>query len=91
MKGNKPPSFRNIVQRQPTLKEPRMMEIVGKNPCQQYIQCWSCGEYHMCIYLPQRGEKVRTRNNVQKVVNIKDMGRNVLRIYEALDNKKVEF
>jgi hypothetical protein len=30
-KGTKPPFFRNTAQGQPTPKEPRMMETVGKN------------------------------------------------------------
>jgi hypothetical protein len=90
-KGAKPPFFRNTVQGQPTLKEPRMSETVGKNPWQQSIQCWSCGGDHMHRDFPQRGDKVRTVHNVQQVATVEDMGRNVPRIYAALDNKQVEF
>ena len=39
----------------------------------------------------QRGEKERTMHNVQQVVTVEDMGRNVPRIYGTLDNKHVEF
>jgi hypothetical protein len=34
---------------------------------------------------------VRTCTSVQQVVTVEDMGRNVPRIYTALDNKQVEF
>jgi hypothetical protein len=40
---------------------------------------------------PQRGEKVRTIYNVQQDDTVEDMGRNVPRIYAALDNKQAEF
>jgi hypothetical protein len=68
-----------------------MMEIVGKKPRKQPIQCWGCGGDHMYIDFPQRGEKVRTVHNVQQVATVEDMGRNVPRIYAALDNKQDEF
>jgi hypothetical protein len=40
---------------------------------------------------PQRGEKVRTVHSVQQAATVEDMGRNVPRIYAALDNKQAEF
>jgi hypothetical protein len=40
---------------------------------------------------PHRGEKVRIVHNVQQDDTVEDMGRNVPRIYAALDNKQVEF
>jgi hypothetical protein len=40
---------------------------------------------------PHRGEKVRIVHNVQQVDTVEDMGRNVPRIYAALDNKQDEF
>jgi hypothetical protein len=40
---------------------------------------------------PHKGEKVRTIHNVQHAETMEDMGINVPRIYEALDNKKEEF
>ena len=40
---------------------------------------------------PQRGEKARIVHNVQQVDTVEEMGRNVPRIYAALDNKQVEF
>jgi hypothetical protein len=39
---------------------------------------------------PQSGEKARTAHNVQQAVIVEDMGRNVPRIYETLDNKQDE-
>jgi predicted aspartyl protease len=38
-----------------------------------------------------RGEKVRIVHNVQQAKTMEDMGRNVPRIYAALDNKKAEY
>jgi hypothetical protein len=68
-----------------------MTETVEKKPRKQTIQCWGCGGDHMHRYFPQIGEKERTMHSVQQVAIIEDMGRNVPRIYIALDNKQVEF
>jgi hypothetical protein len=68
-----------------------MTETMGKIPMQPPIQCWGCGGDHMCREFPHRVEKVRTIYNVQQVDTLEDMGRNVPRIYTALDNKQVEF
>jgi hypothetical protein len=70
-KGTKPPFFRNIVQGQPTPKEPRMTETVGKRPRKQPIQCWGCGGDHMYRDFPQRGEKVRTTHMYNKLRQLK--------------------
>jgi hypothetical protein len=40
---------------------------------------------------PHRGEKVRIVHNVQQAETVEDMGRNVPRIYAALDNKQVYY
>jgi hypothetical protein len=60
-----------------------MGKILRKPP----IQCLGCGGDHMYKDFPHRGEKVRTVHNVQQVATVEDMGRNVPRIYVALDNK----
>jgi hypothetical protein len=90
-KGAKPPFFRNTMQGQPTPKEPKMMETMGKKPRQQPIQCWGCSRDHMYTDCPQRGEKPRTAHNVKQDVIVEGMGKNVPRIYATLDNKKTEF
>jgi hypothetical protein len=90
-KGNMPPFFRNTAQGQPTSKESRMTEAMETRPSQQSIQCWICGRNHLCRDFPQRGDKARTVHNVQQVTTVEDMGRNMPRIYAALENKKVEF
>jgi hypothetical protein len=90
-KGIKPPFFRNNSQGQPTSKEPRMTEAIGKRPRKPPIQCWGCGGDHVLRDFPHRGEKVKIAYNVQQVEKVEDMGRNVPRIYAALDNKQVEF
>jgi hypothetical protein len=68
-----------------------MIETMGKRLRKPPIQCWGCGEYHIYIDFPHMGEKVRTVHNAQQTTTVEDMGRNVPRIYAALDNKKVEF
>jgi hypothetical protein len=45
----------------------------------------------MYIDFPKKSEKVRVFHNVHQVEIVEDMGRNVPRIYAALDNKQVEF
>jgi hypothetical protein len=40
---------------------------------------------------PHRGEKGRIVHNVQEDEIVEDMGRNVPKIYVALDNKQVEY
>jgi hypothetical protein len=90
-KGTKPPFFRNNPQGHPASRELKMIETRGKIPRKPSIQCWGCGGYHMYRDCPRRGEKVRTIYNVQQDDTMKDMGRNVPRIYAALDNKQVEF
>jgi hypothetical protein len=90
-KGYKPPFFRNNTQGQPTSREPRMIETGGQRPRQPPIQCWGCKGDHMFKDCPHRGEKVRTVHNVQKDEIVEDMGRNVPRIYAALDNKQEEY
>jgi hypothetical protein len=68
-----------------------MTKTMGKRPRQQPMKCWGCEGDHMYRYFPHRGEKVRIVHNVQQDDTVEDMGRNVPRIYAALDNKQVEF
>jgi hypothetical protein len=68
-----------------------MSETMGQKSWQQPMQCWGCVANHMHKYLSQRGDKARTTHNVQEAATMEDMGRNVPRIYVALDNKQVEF
>jgi hypothetical protein len=49
------------------------------------------GGHHMYIDCSQRGEKVRTLHSVRQAATVEDMGRNVPKIYVALENKKDEF
>jgi hypothetical protein len=90
-KGTKPPFFRNNSQGKLAFKEPIMIETLGKIPRHPPIQCWGCKGNHMYRYFPHRGEKVRIVHNVQQTEIMEDMGRNVPKIYAALDNKQVEF
>jgi hypothetical protein len=90
-KGTKPPLFRNNPQGHPTSREPRVIEVGGQGPRQPPIQCWGCKGDHMFRDCPHRGEKVRIVHNVQQAEKVKDMGRNVPRIYEALENKQAKY
>jgi hypothetical protein len=68
-----------------------VIETRGQMPRKPPIQCWGCKRYHMFRDCPHKGEKVRSIHNVQQVEIVEDMGRNVPRIYAALDNKQVEY
>jgi hypothetical protein len=90
-KGSKPPFFINNPKGQKTPREPRAIETGGQRPRQPPIQCCGCKEDHMFRDCPHRGEKGRTVHNVQQAEIVEDMGRNVPRIYAALDNKQSEY
>jgi hypothetical protein len=45
----------------------------------------------MFIDFPHKGEKGKTIHNVKQDETLEDMGRNVPRIYEALENKQAEY
>jgi hypothetical protein len=68
-----------------------MIEIEGQRPRKPPIQCWGCKWDHIFRDFPHRGEKFRIVHNIQQDETVKDMGRNVPRIYVALDNKQVEY
>jgi hypothetical protein len=87
-KGFKPSFFRNSP---PTSKEHKMIEAQGQRPRQPPIQCWGCKGDHRFSGCPHRGEKGRIVYNVQQSETMEDMGRNVPRIYETLDNKQAEY
>jgi hypothetical protein len=90
-KGTKPPFFRNNYKEQPTSKEFRMTKTLGQRPRKPPYQCWSCKGDHLYRYFPHRSEKVMNFHNVQQAKTMEDMGRNVPKIYAALNNKKAEF
>ena len=68
------------------------MDKVGVQRLRQTpIQCWGCqGNYKYRDY-PHKNGKVRVVHNVQQAEIVEDMGRNVPRIYAALDNKHAEY
>jgi hypothetical protein len=90
-KGDKPPFFRNNPQWQKMHNETRVIDTGSQRPRQPPMQCWGCKGDHRFRDCPHRGEKGRVVHNVQRVETVKDMGRNVPRIYVALDNKQVEY
>ena len=45
----------------------------------------------MYKYCPHKGEKVRTVHNLQQAEIVEDMGKNVPRIYAAMDNKQAKY
>jgi hypothetical protein len=89
-KGSNPPFFRNNPQGKKTPKEPRTIDTRIEGPIKPPMQCWGCKGDHRFRYCPHRGERGRVVHNVQKVEIVEDMGRYVLRIYVALDNKQAE-
>jgi hypothetical protein len=60
-------------------------------PRQPPMECWGCKGNHRYRDCTHINEKVRVVHNVQQVETIEDMGRSVLRIYAALDNKKAGY
>jgi hypothetical protein len=91
MKGNKPPFFRNIPQGQLVLREARMAEVGGQRPRKTPMQCWGCNGDHKYRVFSHRKDRVRFVHHVQQEEIVEYMGKRVLRIYAALDNKQVEF
>jgi hypothetical protein len=90
-KGAKPPFFKNIPRGQKNIRDTREIETGGQRPRQPPIQCSGCKGDHMFRDCPHRGEKGRIVHNVQQDEIVEDMGRNVPRIYEALDNKQAKY
>jgi hypothetical protein len=90
-KGNKPPFFRNSPQGQPSLREPRKVEVGGKMSRPPPMECWGCKENHRYRDCPHRNDKVRVLHNVQQAETVEDMGSRIPRIYAALDNKQAEY
>jgi hypothetical protein len=90
-KGSKPPFFKNNPQGQPNSKEPKMIETGGQRPKKPPIQCWGCKGNHMFRDCPHVGEKVSIVHNIQQDKMVEDMGRNLPRIYEDLDNKQEKY
>jgi hypothetical protein len=72
-------------------KEPRMIDTWSKRPRQPPIQCWGYKGDHMFRDCSHKSEKGRVVHNVQQAEIVEDMGRNVPRIYAALDNKKSKY
>jgi hypothetical protein len=68
-----------------------MIEILGQRPRKQPMKGWGCEGDHMYKYFTHKGEKVRIFHNVYQYHTLEDMGRNVPRIYVALDNKHNHF
>jgi hypothetical protein len=90
-KGAKPPFFRNNPQWEKMHKETRVIDTGIQGTRQPPMQCWGCKGDHRFRDCPHRGEKGRAFHNAQRAETIDDMGRNVPRIYAALDNKQVEY
>ena len=68
-----------------------MNKVGGQRPRKPPIQCWGCKGDHMFRDCPHRGEKVRIVHNVQQAEIVEEMGRNVPRIYVALDKNQAEY
>jgi hypothetical protein len=67
-----------------------MVDYLGEMPKSQLIKCWGCEEDHMYKDCPHKGERIRHVHNIQEADIVEDMGKIILRIYEALDKKNVD-
>jgi hypothetical protein len=90
-KGAKPPFFRNNPQWYKMHKETRVIDTGSEGPRQPPMQCWGCKGDHRFKYCPRICEKGRGVHNVHRDETVEDMGRNVPRIYAALDNKQAKY
>jgi hypothetical protein len=68
-----------------------MIDSLGKRPRQQPIKCWGCEGDHMYKDFPHTRDRMRTMHNIQEVDTVDDMGRSMLRIYAALDNRQADY
>jgi hypothetical protein len=68
-----------------------MIDTGSQRPRKPPIQCWGCKGDHRFRDCPHRGEKGRIVHNVQQVETVRNMGRNVPRIYASLDKKQEEY
>ena len=69
-KGFKPSSFRNQ-QKQPSQAEKHLARVMGEKPRdpqqkREPLQCWRCGENHMCRNCPLENGYVRQSHNIQE-------------------------
>jgi hypothetical protein len=91
-KGFKLPFFRNNSQAnqqgQATQNEEKNAYSFGKRSRQQPIICWGCEGNNLYRDCPHKGEIMKTFHNIQGAEIVEYMGGSMLRIYEALDNKK---
>jgi hypothetical protein len=93
-KGFKPPININIPntnqQDHPAKNESKREDSLGKMG-RPPIKCWGCKEDHMYKDFPHREDKMRTLHNIQEVVKVEYVGRNIPRIYVALEDRQVEY
>jgi hypothetical protein len=65
-----------------------MTEEMGEIPRKKPIKHWGCEGEHICKDFPYKGEKVNIVRNVPQANIVEEIGRNIPRIYIALDNKQ---
>jgi hypothetical protein len=57
-------------------------------PRKHPVQCWGCEGNHSYRDYHHEGERMRIFHIIQEDETMEDMGGNIPRIYESLDNKK---
>jgi hypothetical protein len=94
-KGFKPHLIRNTSQAyqqgKPSQGDQKMTETLGKRPRQQTIKCWGCEGDYMYKNCPHRGHKMNIFHNIKKEETLDDVGKIMLRVYAALDNRKANY
>jgi hypothetical protein len=68
-----------------------MTESLGKRSRNHPIKCWGCGGDHMYKYFPHRGDKMNTLHSIKKEEAIEDVGKRILSIYAALENRQADY
>jgi hypothetical protein len=90
-KGVKPPFFRNNPQGQQILESPERLKQGVKGQGSHLFNDGVVKGIICSEILLTEVKKVRTVHNVQQAEIVEDMGRNVPRIYAALDNKQADY
>jgi hypothetical protein len=57
----------------------------------QHVQCFGCEGNHLYRDYPHNGERKRIFHNIQYVKTMEEMGGNIPRIYESLDNTQAKY
>ena len=54
------------------------------------VKCWMCGADHYLSSCPEKNNKDSLVYNLNKVSTVRDVARNIPRIYVALENRQAD-